>query len=174
MQLLLVLVLVPPGSAPGTALESRTDSEMGETKFLEGLGVIVSPKNEIFLHAGFDEGGLLVTGGNEGVVQDEVKVEVEVVLFVEVVEVVDFVGFVRVQGKHAVGYGIEGVMVEKMVVEEMGMASAVELVEGEAERHWRGLPKDPQGRAALNTFFGSSLSAISPPLQVGHCLHRCI
>ena len=84
-------------------------------------------------------------------------------------EVVDFVGFVKVQGEHAVEYGIEGKVVREMVVkemveEEMGVASAVELVEGEAERHWRGLPNDPQSRAALNTFFGGSLSAISPPL----------
>ena len=111
--------------------------------------MIVCPRNEIFLHARFDEGGLLVTEGNEGVAQ--VEVEVEVVLVVEVVDVVDFVGFVRVQGEHAVEYGIE--VVGKMVEEEMGVASAIELVEREAERHWRGLPKDPQGRTALNTFF---------------------
>ena len=65
--MLVLLVLVPLGSAPGTALERRTDSGTGETKFWEGFGVIVSPRNEIFLHAGFDKGGLLAIGGNEGV-----------------------------------------------------------------------------------------------------------
>ena len=48
------------------------------------------------------------------------------------------------------------VVVEKVVEKEMGVVSAVELVEGEAvfeERRWRSLPRDPQSRVALNTFY---------------------
>ena len=52
--------------------------------------------------------------------------------------------------------GIEGVVVvvEEVIEKGVGMVTAVELVEGEVfgERHWKGLPRDPQGRVAMNTF----------------------
>ena len=107
--------------------------------------------------------------------QDEVEVEVEIVPIVGfvvvekvvevvgVVGVVNFVGFAGVQGVHVVEFGIEGevveeMVVEEMVVEEMGLVSVVgifegEAVEGEAERHGRGLPRGRQCRAALCTSF---------------------
>ena len=125
---LMLLVLALPGLTPGTALERK----MGETKFLVDFGGIVSPKNAVFSCAGSDEDEFLVTAG---VTQDEVEI-VPIVGVVEVEKVQEVVGFVGVQGVHVVEFGIEGevveeVVVEKTVEEEMGLVSMVGFVEGE-------------------------------------------
>ena len=104
-------------------------------------------------------------GGDESLVAREDDGTVlfvgEVEEFAGIVGVVEIVGVenIVVQGEHVVENGIVGEVVEEEVVEEViekevGMVTAVGLVEGEVfrERHWKGLPMDPQGRVALNTF----------------------
>ena len=91
-----------------------------------------------------------------------------------IVEVVKIVGVenIVVQGEYDVECGIEWEVVKEKVVEEeeeevveeevveevtekeVGIVTAVGLVEKEGfrERHWKGLPVDPQGRVTLNIF----------------------
>ena len=108
-----------------------------------------------------------MAGEDDVTVQDVLFVD-EVVGIVRVVEIVGVENIV-VQGEHIVECGIEGEVVakeevvEEEVVEEevvkeviekdVGMITAVRLVEEEVfeERHLKGFPGDPQGRAALNT-----------------------
>ena len=49
---------------------------------------------------------------------------------------------------------VEKEVVEEVIKKEVGMLTTVGLVEGEVfgERHWKGLPRDPQGRVALKIF----------------------
>ena len=104
-------------------------------------------------YARFGRNGFLVAGKDGGAV-----------LFVgevgEAVGAVEIVGVEKivVQEEHVVEcnieVGVEEEVVEEVIEKEVGMLTTVGLVEGEVlgKRHWKGLPRDPQGRVALNTF----------------------
>ena len=77
----------------------------------------VCPRSGISPRVGFDGDELLAAGENDGVIRDKVEVEmvldlevvvVVVVVAVVVVGVVKIVGVVGVQREHAVECGIEG------------------------------------------------------------------
>ena len=73
-------------------------------------------------------------------------------------------GFVGVQGVHVVELGIEGEVVEKVVVEETVLRSRLKGIGGT----FQGVICAGWPRAHL---FRGSLSAASPPLQICCCLH---
>ena len=105
--------------------------------------------NGIFPYVRFGRVGFLVVRDDDGTVQNEIAID----------QIVEVVGVV-VQGEHIVESGLEGEVVEKVmvedVVEEMGVVVEMYLVEGMVvlgDKHWRGLPRGPQGRTAQNTFF---------------------
>ena len=128
VQNLLPLILPPQESLPETILERRTSLERGGIKSSEDFLGKVSHETEILPYARFGGDEFLVAGEDDGTV-----------LFVgEVEEVVGIVGveIIFVQGEHVVECGIEGEVVEEEVVEEVtekevGMLTAVGLVEGE-------------------------------------------
>ena len=166
---LLLLVCFYPRSSPETIPGMRTGLRMGGTKFSRDFLKSVFPGKGILPYARFDEDGFLVTGEDDEAVQngDEIVLFVgEVEEIMGIVEVVKIVGVenIVVQGEYVVECSIEWEVVEEEVVEEevveevikkeVGMVTAVGLVEGEVfgERHWKGLPGDPHGRVALNIF----------------------
>ena len=128
-------------------------------KSSEDFSENISCGTEILPYARFGGDVFLVAGEDDGTVLFVEKVEG----IVEVVEIVEAENIV-VPGEHVVECNTEGEVVEEKVVEEevveeviekeVGMLAAVGLVEEEAfgERDWKGLPRDPQGRVALNTF----------------------
>ena len=121
MQNLLPLVLSPRESLSETISERRTGLERGGIKFSEDFSGKVSRRTEILLYARFGGDQSLVAGEDDGTV-----------LFVEEVEeVVGIMGVenIVVQGEHVVECGIEGEVVEEVIEKEVGMVTAVGLVE---------------------------------------------
>ena len=140
MQNLLSLVLSPQELLLETILERRTGLEREGIKSSKDFFGKVSHGTEILLYARFGGGKFLVAGEDDVTVQDVLFVE-EVVGIVRVVEIVEFENIV-LQGSmlwSAVLMAeevveeevVEEEVVEEVIAKEVGMVTAVELVEEE-------------------------------------------